>query len=163
VVGQAVLSGAVQAFAAGLPERLAPVFRDREELATATNLGETLTRALAVSAALVVICSPAAARSRWVNEEILTFKRLGREDRIFCLIVAGEPGASVRPGTPEEECFPNALIYRTGPDGELTGERSEPIAADARPGKDSRNDARLVFFTGASPSRISARIAVGAV
>jgi tetratricopeptide (TPR) repeat protein len=131
-----------------VPERLVPVFRDREELATATNLGETLTRALAESAALVVICSPAAARSRWVNEEILTFKRLGREDRIFCLIVAGEPGASARPGTTDEECFPNALIYRIGPDGELTGERSEPIAADVRAGKDSRNDARLKLIAG---------------
>jgi hypothetical protein len=37
-----------------------------------------------------VICSPKAAKSRWVNEEILTFKRLGREHRIFCLIIAGE-------------------------------------------------------------------------
>jgi tetratricopeptide (TPR) repeat protein len=131
-----------------VPERLAPVFRDREELATATNLGETLTRALAESATQIVICSPAAARSRWVNEEILTFKRLGREDRIFCLIVAGEPGASARPGTTDEECFPNALIYRMGPDGELTSERSEPIAADVRPGKDGRNDAKLKLVAG---------------
>ena len=29
-----------------VPERLAPVFRDRDELATATNLGDILTRAL---------------------------------------------------------------------------------------------------------------------
>jgi tetratricopeptide (TPR) repeat protein len=131
-----------------VPERLAPVFRDREELATATNLGETLTRALAESATQIIICSPAAARSRWVNEEILTFKRLGREDRIFCLIVSGEPGASARPGTADEECFPNALIHRMGPDGELTGERSEPIAADVRPGKDGRNDAKLKLIAG---------------
>jgi tetratricopeptide (TPR) repeat protein len=131
-----------------VPERIAPVFRDREELASATNLGETLTRALAESAAQIVICSPAAARSRWVNEEILTFKRLGREDRIYCLIVAGDPGASARPGTTEEECFPNALIYRMGPDGELTGERSEPIAADVRPGKGGRNDAKLKLVAG---------------
>jgi tetratricopeptide (TPR) repeat protein len=131
-----------------VPERLAPVFRDREELATATSLGETLARALAKSASQIVICSPAAARSRWVNEEVLTFKRLGREDRIFCLVVAGEPGASARPGTIDEECFPNALIYRMGPDGELTVERSEPIAADVRPGKDGRNDARLKLVAG---------------
>ncbi len=111
-----------------VPERLAPVFRDRDELATATNLGETLTRALQQSANQVVICSPAAARSRWVNEEILTYKRLGREHRVFCLIVGGEPG------DPAQECFPNALIYRMGADGQLTEERSEPIAADARPG-----------------------------
>ena len=131
-----------------VPERLAPVFRDREELATATNLGETLTRALAESATQIVICSPAAARSRWVNEEILTFKRLGREDRIFCLIVSGEPGASAQPGAADEECFPSALTYRMGPDGELSDARSEPIAADVRPGKDTRNDAKLKLIAG---------------
>jgi tetratricopeptide (TPR) repeat protein len=131
-----------------VPERIAPVFRDRDELATATNLSEMLTRALEQSAFQLVICSPSAARSRWVNEEILTFKRLGREDRIFCLVIAGEPGASARAGTTDEECFPNALIYRIGPNGDLTCERSEPIAADVRPGKDGRNDARLKLVAG---------------
>jgi hypothetical protein len=43
-----------------VPERFAPVFRDRDELATATNLGETLIRALEQSACQIVICSPAA-------------------------------------------------------------------------------------------------------
>ena len=47
-----------------VPERLTPVFRDRDELATATSLGETLTRALQQSATQIVICSPAAAKSR---------------------------------------------------------------------------------------------------
>ena len=116
-----------------VPARISPVFRDRDELATATNLGETLTRALQQSAFQIVICSRKAARSRWVNEEILTFKRLGRENRIFALVVDGEPGASANPTTAELECFPPALIYRMGPDGELTEERGEPIAADVRP------------------------------
>jgi tetratricopeptide (TPR) repeat protein len=131
-----------------VPERLAPVFRDRDELATATNLGETLTRALEQSAFQVVICSPAAARSRWVNEEILAFKRLGREHRIFCLIVAGEPGASAAAATADQECFPNALIYKMGEDGQLTETRGEPIAADARPKKDSKQDVRLKLVAG---------------
>ena len=61
------LVGTVTAFGP-VPERLAPVFRDRDELATATNLGATLTKALEQSAFQVVICSPAAATSRWVNE-----------------------------------------------------------------------------------------------
>jgi hypothetical protein len=96
------LVGRVTAFGP-IPERIAPVFRDREELASATNLGDKLTNALRQSAMQIVICSPAAARSRWVNEEILTFKRLGREDRIFALIVGGEPGASARPETAADE------------------------------------------------------------
>ena len=119
-----------------VPERIAPVFRDRDELTAATNLGDKLTRALEQSAFLIVICSPAAARSRWVNEEVLAYKRLGREHRIFCLIVDGEPGASARPETADRECFPRALIYKLGPDGALSTELSEPIAADARPDKD---------------------------
>jgi len=125
-----------------VPERFAPVFRDRDELATATSLGDTLTRALEQSAFQIVVCSPKAAASRWVNEEVLTFKRLGREGRIFPLIVAGEPGS------PEQECFPQALRFRMGADGQLTGEPSEPIAADVRPGKDSRADARLKLLAG---------------
>ena len=131
-----------------VPERVAPIFRDRDELATATDLGETLTRALRESAFQLVICSTAAAKSRWVNEEILAFKRLGREQRIFCLLVDGEPGASANPATADQECFPNALIYVMGPDGQLTTTRSEPIAADARPGKDGKNDVRLKLIAG---------------
>ena len=131
-----------------MPERFAPVFRDREELATATDLGATLTAALEQSACLVVICSPAAAKSRWVNEEILAFKRLGRSDRIFCLIVAGEPGASADPAQAALECFPPALVRMLGADGELGEERSEPIAADVRPGKDRKATALLKLLAG---------------
>ena len=112
-----------------VPARFAPVFRDRDELATATNLGETLTRALEQSAFQVVICSPAAAKSRWVNEEILAFKRLGREHRIFCLIVAGEPGASASAATADQECFPNALIYKMG----RMGNSPRPAASRSPP------------------------------
>jgi tetratricopeptide (TPR) repeat protein len=131
-----------------VPARLTPVFRDREELATATSLGETLTRALEQSACQLVICSRAAAQSRWVNEEILAFKRLGREQRIFCLIVDGEPGASAVAATADQECFPSALIYKIGEDGSLTATRSEPIAADGRPGKDGKQDLRLKLIAG---------------
>lgn len=140
LVGQSTPVGPV-------PERLAPVFRDREELSTATSLGDVLTEALTASACLVVICSPNAARSRWTNEEILTFKRLGRSERIFCLIVDGEPGAS-QDGNGALECFPPALLYEIGTDGNLSGRRSEPIAADARKGKDGRQQARLKLIAG---------------
>ncbi len=66
-----------------VPKRLAPIFRDRAELPTATDLGELINEALEQSSCQIVICSPAAARSRWVNEEILAFKRQGREIRIL--------------------------------------------------------------------------------
>ena len=131
-----------------VPQRLAPVFRDRDELATATNLGDILTAALEQSACQLVICSRKSAKSRWVNEEIKTFKRLGKSNRIFALIVDGEPGASANPVTADDECFPPALILRIGADGELTEEPTEPIAADVRPGKDSKLDGKLKLIAG---------------
>jgi tetratricopeptide (TPR) repeat protein len=131
-----------------VPKRLTPVFRDREELASATDLGTVISQALQQSACQIVICSPPAATSRWVNEEIMAFKRLGREDRIFCLIIAGEPNATDLPGRAAEECFPPALRYRLGEDGQLSDVRTEPIAADARPGKDGRHAAKLKLIAG---------------
>ena len=131
-----------------VPERIAPIFRDREELATSTELGDVLTEALKQSACLIVICSPNAAKSRWTNEEILTYKRLGRQDRIFCLIVDGEPNASLFEETAEFECFPEGLMYQMDPDGNLTNIRSEPIAADAREGKDNKQNAKLKLIAG---------------
>jgi tetratricopeptide (TPR) repeat protein len=131
-----------------VPRRLNPVFRDREELASATDLGEVISSALRESACQIVICSPNAARSKWVNEEILAFKRLGREDRIFCLIVAGEPNATDQPGRADEECFPPALRFHLAADGTLGDSRTEPIAADARPGKDGRYAAKLKLIAG---------------
>ena len=127
---------------------IAPVFRDREELATSTSLGEMLTESLRASACQIVICSPRAAKSRWTNEEIIAFKRLGKAHRIFALIVDGEPGASENPETADLECFPPALIHELGEDNELSDVRSEPIAADARPGKDPRQAAKLKLLAG---------------
>lgn len=131
-----------------VPKRLVPIFRDREELASATDLSAVINEALRLSACQIVICSPSAAQSRWVNEEILAFKRLGRDGRIFCLIVDGEPNASDDPTRAREECFPPALRFRLGADGQLTSERSEPMAADARTGKDGRAHAKLKLIAG---------------
>jgi len=110
--------------------RLPPVFRDRDELAASTDLAEAVREALVVSNALIVICSPNGAKSRWVNEEIRSFIALGRRHRIICLVVDGNPGSR----DPATEAFPPAL---------LEGVETEPLAADLRPEADGRNDARL--------------------
>lgn len=128
-----------------IPNRLAPVFRDRDELASATDLGQELTQALRDSACQIVICSPAAARSRWVNEEVITFKRLGRSNRVFCLIVDGEPNAS---SPDQQEAFPEGVRFKIGADGQLSREPAEPIAADVRPGKDGKTNAKLKIVAG---------------
>ncbi len=131
-----------------VPSRVSPIFRDREELPTSADLGEMIREALAGSRYLIVVCSPRSARSRWVNEEVLTFKRLGGDDRVLAIIVDGEPNASDHPDQADEECFPPALRYEVGPDGELTDERAEPIAADAREIGDGPADARLKLLAG---------------
>lgn len=125
-----------------VPAKLGKVFRDREELASSSSLGTELTNALEGSACQIVICSPNAAKSHWTNEEILTYKRLGREDRIFCLIVDGEPGSQ------HGECFPPALNFRMGADGELSDVPAEPIAADARAHGDGKQNALLKLIAG---------------
>ena len=133
-----------------IPPRVFPVFRDREELPVSSDLSANIEEALGESRYLIVICSPRSAQSRWVGEEIKTYKRLGREDRILALIVDGEPNASDGKAgfKPEEECFHEALRYRWSENGEATPIRSEPIAADAREDKDGRNNAKLKLLAG---------------
>lgn len=130
-----------------IPPRPGIVFRDREELPTSHDLSEQVVAALKQSNFLVVICSPNAARSRWVNQEILDFKAAHGESRVLAVIVAGDPNATDR-DLPDEECFPEALRYRVDPSGARTDERTEPIAADARPGRDGRRNALLKILAG---------------
>lgn len=131
-----------------VPARLHPIFRDREELPTSADLGSQIQAALAESATLVIICSPRAAASRWVNEEILAYKRLGRTDRILCLIIDGEPNATDKLGREAEECFPPALRFHLDSDGAISGVPAEPIAADMRTVGDGRRDAFLKLAAG---------------
>ncbi|HWU77200.1 MAG TPA: toll/interleukin-1 receptor domain-containing protein, partial [Rhodanobacter sp.] len=131
-----------------IPQRLTPIFRDRDELASAHDLGRKVNAALAQSANLIVICSPRSAGSHWVNEEILAYKRRGRSERIFCLIVDGEPNASDLPGREAEECFAAALRFQLDGDGQLSSQLAEPIAADARNDKDGKGNAKLKLIAG---------------
>src|SRR5262245_35929399 len=94
--------------AGAVPTSLFPIFRDREELASSADLPEQIKQALEQSAHLVVICSPHSATSRWVNEEILAYKRLGREDQVLAIIVEGEPNTADEPSVQALECFPRA-------------------------------------------------------
>ena len=121
---------------------LRPVFVDRSELSSSPNLSDSINEALQKSESLVVICSPAAAASQWVNAEVLYFKRLGKKT-IYPFIVSGEPTSNLA----GEACFPPALRYQLGDDGELTSTPEEPLAADARKSADGR-DAILKLIAG---------------
>jgi hypothetical protein len=125
-----------------VPKTLRPIFRDREDFSAGHSLTEQTLAALEASQFLIVICSPNAAQSAYVNEEIRCFKALGRAAQVIPVIVDGEPGDPLR------ECFPPAMRFKLGPDGALTGEREEPIAADARPQGDGKEIAKQKVVAG---------------
>lgn len=120
----------------GARARVGKVFRDEEELAASANLSAEIDAALKASEFLVVICSPRAPASRWVNEEIKRFRELGRGHRILACLIEGEPA----------ESFPPALLS-TLHDG-----TPEPLAADFRKAADvntasTRRMARLKLLS----------------
>jgi tetratricopeptide (TPR) repeat protein len=131
-----------------VPRSLTPIFRDRHELAASSDLGQTIRAALKQSRFLIVLCSPAAAASRWVNEEIATFKKLHGDRRVLAAIVGGEPWASEIDGREAEECFPPALREKFDRRGRATGKRAEPIAADLRETGDGREAGKLKLVAG---------------
>ena len=131
-----------------VPKRLAPVFRDRDELPASADLGGELSAALRRSMFLIVICSPASAKSHWVDQEVLQFKRMHGDSRVLALIVGGTPYGSDIPGREDEECFPRALRFRLGSDGNLSDTPAEPIAADIRKEGDGQRLAHLKLIAG---------------
>lgn len=75
------------------------VFRDDEELPVAGVLSDTIGNALKSARVLLVICSKDTPESQWVDREVRTFIELGRFDKIYALLLEGDPS----------QCFPNAL------------------------------------------------------
>jgi hypothetical protein len=97
-----------------IPRRLYPIFRDEDELSSAPSLGSKIESALRGSRTLIVVCSPAARASTWVDREIELYAKFGRAAHIFALLVEGEP----------DEAFPQQLAKVCG----------DPLAADVRAG-----------------------------
>lgn len=136
LVGEQTAVGAV-------PARLTPIFRDRDELPAAGDLSTELLTALAQSRFLIVIASPSAAQSRWVNEEVRHFKQVHGDGRVLVLIVDGNPASG-----DETECFPLSVRRRVNDGGDITDQPVEPIAADLRPGGDGKRLAKLKLVAG---------------
>lgn len=128
-----------------VPRRLAPIFRDRAELPAASSLDREVRQALSRSDALIILCSPAAKASRWVDAEISLFRELRPDRPVIAALIEGEPADS----------FPTALFAL-----DADGVRHEPIAADFRPNQDGQKLARLKIvaaLTGVGLDRIIER------
>lgn len=121
-----------------VPAGLAPVFRDRDDLSSNASLDDGLKEALRQSEALIILCSPKSAASRWVNEEVRYFLSLGRQERVFCVLVDSPENAQ----TGLDGCFPPALLEV--PDGKTI----EPLAVDPRPFADGKDLAKLKLIAG---------------
>jgi tetratricopeptide (TPR) repeat protein len=109
-----------------VPEALRPIFRDRQDFDAGASLGAATLAALDDSDALILLASPHAARSKYVNEEVRHFKARHPDRPLIPLIVAGTPG------DPENECFPPALRFAVAPDGAVTESPVDVLAADLR-------------------------------
>ncbi len=115
-----------------IPKSLRPIFRDRNDFSAGNSLAAETIAALEKSAALVVVCSPEAARSKYVNDEICIFKSRHPDRPIVPVIVAGRPRGD------SDECFPPGLRFRIASDGTVTDHPEEVLACDLRDDGDGR-------------------------
>ena len=115
----------------GKKERpLRPIFLDRDELPASPDLSHDLRAALDQSDRLIVLCSPSAATSAWMDKEVQYFLERRSAAEVLCVIVGGDLDAPVRSFLP-------ASLARS------LEEDSEPLAADLRQAKDG---SRLAVF-----------------
>lgn len=109
-----------------IPKTLRPIFRDRDDFIAGHTLNDQTVAALDASAALIVLCSPASARSHYVNEEVRLFKSRHPERPVIPVIIDGAPD------DPERECFAPALRFAVSGDGTVTDTPDNELAADVR-------------------------------
>ncbi len=108
-----------------LPEYVRPVFRDMTDLEVG-ELSTLIHEALEQSHYLIVVCSPRAAQSKWVNDEVEYFISLGKQDKIIPYIIEGIPHAE----DPSEECYPPALL-QLSKEKELLGANINEVGKEA--------------------------------
>ncbi len=110
---------------------LRPIFRDRDELSAASDLSQVIRDALDRSDALIVLCSPASAASRWVDQEVACFLESRDPSQVLCVITSL---------TPEDASLSDVLppaLRAALPEG------VEPLAVDLRRDADGPRLARL--------------------
>jgi eukaryotic-like serine/threonine-protein kinase len=111
------------------PNQLKPMFWDRAEMTAFHDLGELIERSLRDSRFLIVVCSPNAVQSPWVEKEIEIFRSIHGSERILSVIVDGQPGSNN-----SNNCFPVPL------------RNPDPKAPDARKQGDGKTNAKLMLL-----------------
>jgi len=113
--------GAAASIASG-GNRLGKCFRDEDELTASHSLPASILEALEKSSALIVICTPEAKESFWVQREIEAFIDMHGRERVFAVLAAGS----------SDESIPDVLRGVSSADGDQPGAVVNPLAVDMR-------------------------------
>lgn len=100
-------------------KRLGYVFRDQDELQASSDLPTNIRSALDNSEFLIVICTPDAKKSPWVQEEIRCFLEHHDHDHILAVLASGSPKDSFPAGL-TDVFDENGTVYK----------RYDPLAAN---------------------------------
>lgn len=117
-----------------VPEHLWPVFRDRQNFVPGSLIGEPTLKALDESGALVLLASPNAASSFYVNEEVRYF-RAHHPDRPIIPVIIGPSETALR------DMLPPALMQDFDTAGNVTGVAAERTSVDPRKSGDGKRKA----------------------
>ncbi len=88
-----------------IPKNIKPLFCYLNDIHHSEELMQELQLRMEQSQYLIVLCSPNAAQSKYINAGIEYFISLGRRDKIIPVIISGEPYSQNK----DSECFPKAL------------------------------------------------------
>jgi len=103
------------------PQRNLNIFRDEGDL-TGSEYFQSIDQYLQRSAKLIVLCSPAARASQYVNDEIRRFVKARGAQDIITILIKGIANNEAKPGEEAEMAFSEALCETLG----------TPLAADYR-------------------------------
>jgi WD40 repeat protein len=92
----------------GLPHRHLEVFRDEEDF-TGTEYFQSVEKHLTQASKLVVLCSPHARASAFVNDEIRRFATCRGAANVITLLLSGVPNNEAAPDQESDKAFPQAL------------------------------------------------------
>jgi tetratricopeptide (TPR) repeat protein len=112
-----------------VPQKLRPIFRDREDFSGGHSLNDATAAALDGSAALIVLCSTSAATRPAVNEEVRLFRSRHPARPVIPVIVEGT--------WPDN--FPPALRHELAADGTVTDRPVTILGPDLRESGDGRS------------------------
>jgi WD40 repeat protein len=90
------------------PQTRLRVFRDKHDFKVG-DYHQNLETSLMASAKLIVICSPEARKSQFVNDEIKQFATLNGSEHIIPILLSGIPNNEAGPEQAERMAFPPAL------------------------------------------------------